>query len=299
MDELFAFLTREHDRRAVRSALPAEVAVHFATQPTELLWPRLEGASAAVLVELQGSDGSSLEHTLEALHRLAPTIPVCLYIPLKHDVVREVVRLVARGLVTDVMSEREDFRAALELLLRHSRKPSETEALWSVWHDRMAPDAQDIVTACIDASERATTVADVAHNLNRSTRVLARQLRRAGLPSVHRVVSWCRLLRAMYRMDQPGANVKTIAAELDYPSTHQMLQHLRRCTDLTVTGLRAGNRFKELTAWVQAELLGMRVHAEHREKGARATKRVGKRSQLADSETGQRKRRAQHHDDAS
>jgi len=154
----------------------------------------------------------------------------------------------------------DDLRVCLRHLLRAAHVRGETAALRQVWR-RWTPRAvREIVAACIAASDGVATVADVARQLNRSPRTLERQAVRAGLPPPHRVLKWSRLLRAAYRLEQPGANVKRIAEELGYPSPHALAQRLRRHTGLTLTELRTGG-FGELAAYVQARLLAAHTRA--------------------------------------
>ena len=254
-DTLLALLTREHDRRAVRDAAPGEVVVHFAARPAELHPPWPDGAPTAVLVELPDTGESSLERALETLQRTAPTVPVWAYIPPELDAVREVVRLAARRLIVNVVANQDDLRAQLRQLLRDSRAWSETAAIWGVLREWVGPEAHDLLGACIDASAGRAAVADVARQLNESPRALERQVSRLGLPATHRMLSLCRLLRAMHRLDLPGSNVKTVASELGYPSSHSLAKQLHRHTGLTMSRLREGGGFVGLAALVRTELL--------------------------------------------
>ena len=268
MDRVLALLTRERDRQAIMTALPAETEVHFVMRPAELRPPWVGGPPIAVLVELPDPADNALGRALEALHRLAPTVPVWSYIPMERDAVREVVRLAARGLIVDVVIIEHDLRARLRLLLRDSRAWSETVSLWGVWQEWVGQEARAIVAACIDASISVATVNDVARQLNKSPRALERHVAHLGLPATHRVMSLCRLLRAMYRLDHPEASVKTVASELGYPSSHSLAQQLHRHTGLTISSLRASGGFVGLAAFVQAELSTTRGRALQRPHGA-------------------------------
>ena len=277
---LLALLTRERDRQAVREALPAEVVVHFAARPAELGPPWRNGPPTAILVELQGRVDSALERALEAVQRAAPTIAVWSYIQMDRDVIREAVRLAARRLVVDAITPEEDIGARLKELLRQGYARSETAALRKIWREWMGPETHHILAACIEASVGEATVKDVARELNKSPRALERLVSRSGLPSVHRMVSLCRLLRAMYRLDQPEANVKTVASELGYSSPRSLAKQLHRHTGLTISGLRAGSGFARLAAFVQAELFSIRARSgvpTHGVASGRQRRKVGPR----------------------
>lgn len=262
MHGILALLTRQQDQRVVRAALPARAPPHFIERSAELRPPWRKGPPTAILVELEGGADSVLEHALYALRRMAPTVPVWAFIRMQPDAIRNVVRLAAHRLVVDVIISDEDIRARLRLLLLRARARSETAAVRRVWHQWMGPETRHILAACIEASVGAATVEDVARALNKSPRALERLVSRSGLPSAHRVVSWCRLLRAAYRLDPPEANVKTVATGLGYPSPRSLAKHLHRQTGLTIRDLRAGSSFARLAAFVQAELFTIRAHGQ-------------------------------------
>ena len=265
---LVAFLTHEHGCQAVRDALSGDAVVRFAERAEELRRSIAENPPEAALVELVASEGDPTERALEIVKRLTPAVPVCAYIPLSPNEVREAVLLAGRGLVADVITIGEDLRARLKELLLRSHERSETAAVIDVWYDRVRPEAYQIVQACIEASGTAVTVTEVARRLNKSLRALERKAARAGLPPVRRVVKWCRLLRAMYRLDRRGASVKTVASELGYPSASSLAQQLQRYTGLTMSSLRAGGGFPALMAIVRTELVIAQDQARRHRHGA-------------------------------
>lgn len=255
---LLALLVHERDRQAVRAAVPG-VRVHFAERAADLSQPWPEGEPAAVLAELADAAGVSSVHALVALRRRARTVPVCAYIPFTRDAVRQVVRLAARGVVTDVIIAPDaDLRVQLRHLLDSAHVRGELAALRHVWLRWAAADVRDIVDACIAVSGTSASVGDVARRLNRSVRTLERQVSQAGLPSAQRILGWCRLLRAAHRLDRPGSTVKAVAASLGYPSPHAFALHVRRHAALTLAELRADG-FRGLAAHIQGELLTTRA----------------------------------------
>jgi AraC-like DNA-binding protein len=256
---LLALLVHVRDRQAVRAAVPATIPIRFVARAADLArsWP--EGEPTAMLAELVDAEHASSVRALAAFHRRAPTVPVCAYIPLTIDAVRQVVQLTVRRVVMDVIvMPGDDLRAQLRRLLDYAHVRGETAALRFIWHRWETADVRDIVGACITMSGGAASVGDVARRLNRSARTLERQVAQAGLPPAHSILGWCRLLRAAYRLDRPEATVKEVAAMLGYPSPHAFAQHLQRHATLTLAELRAVG-FRGLAAHVQAELLTTRA----------------------------------------
>lgn len=263
-DVLLALLVRQRDREAVRAALPDCVAVDFVARAADLARLGSQGEPTAVLAELVDAERVSSVRALTAFHTRASAVPVCAYIPLTVGAVQEVVRLTMRGVVTDVIIAPDtDLRVHLRSLLGSAHAQGEIAAVEHVWRRWATADVRDIVDACIAMSSGAVSVSDAARKLNRSVRTLERQIAQAGLPSAQRILGWCRLLRAAYRLERPEATVKIVAASLGYPSPHAFAQHLQRHATLTLAELRADG-FRGLAAHVQAELLTTRALGNHR-----------------------------------
>jgi len=234
------------------------------------------GQPTAVLLEIADTQDSAILRALAAFRRRAATVPVCVYLTLRPDVVQKVLYLAVRGIVTDVIIPGSDnLRQRLHDLLRHAHVRDEEVALRRIWRMWTPPEARDIVAACMAASHGMASVADVARCLSRSPRTVERQVKQAGLPPVRRVLRWSRLLRAAHRLEQPGANIKQIAAELGYPSPHALAQRLHRHTGLTLTELRSGG-FAGLSAYVQARLAAARTVASNGERSRQRRRRDAK-----------------------
>jgi AraC-like DNA-binding protein len=232
---------------------------------------------AVLLAELTDADGAASARALMAFHQQAPSVPVCLYIPWEMVAVRQAVRLAIDGVVTDVMiAGSDDLSRRLGAVLRQAHARNETAALRRVWRPWTPPEARRVVAACISASERPVSVAEVAHQSNWSIRTLERQLAQVGLPPAQRILGWCRLLRAAYRLDRRGATAKVVAAELGYSSAHALTQHLHHHAGLTITGLRSSGGFAALAACARSELVTKHGHTLLHERGRRGSRRVGK-----------------------
>jgi AraC-like DNA-binding protein len=277
VETLVALLTRERDQRAVRAAVSGTLDVHCVTHCADLRQAWTEGMPAALLAELADADGAASARALVAFHRRAPLVPVCLYIPWETEAVRQAVQLAIDGVVTDVMiAGSNDLPQRLASVLRQARVRSEMAALRSVWRPWTPPPVRTIVAACIAASDRPVSVAEVAHRSNWSIRTLERQLAQVGLPPAQRILGWCRLLRAAYRLDRRRATVKVVAAELGYSSPHAFVQHLHRHAGLTSTDLRRRGGFAALAACARSELVTRHDHALLHVRARRGGRRVGK-----------------------
>jgi AraC-like DNA-binding protein len=273
-ESVVVLLEREHERRVVRDALSGEARVHFAEGPSEVHPPWRHEVPIAVLVEVHDERERRMERALGILRREAPDISRWAYAELEPGSVGVAVRLAARGLVADVITTGEDLGSRLRALLMSARVWSEGEALRKVWDEWAGPETRAIVGACIDASGGAATPRDVARQLDKSPRTLSRELSAQGLPSLARMIAFCRLLRAMYRLDHRDIKVKAVASELGYKYPSALSHQLRWFTGLSIASLPAGSRFATLAALVRAEIPAARdqVHAS-RGHGAASTER--------------------------
>jgi AraC-like DNA-binding protein len=258
---VLAFVAREPERQALRAALPPELPVRFVGRPDELRQPWRNEPPTAIVVTLQQGIDEALEHALEAVRRMAPRAPVWAFFTLHTGSMHEVLRLATRRLIDEALLSEEDLGARLKPLLRRAYALSETTAIRRVWRKWTVPETRDLIDACIDASIGAASVADIARAVNKSSRALERLVSRSSLPSTHRLVSMCRLLRAAHRLEQPESNVKMIATALGYSSPRALAKHLRRQTGFTIRELRFGG-FARLTAFVHAELFTIRAGGE-------------------------------------
>src|SRR5690348_17049892 len=153
VDMLLALLVHVRDRQAVRAAVPATIPVRFVARAADLArsWP--EGEPTAVLAELVDAEHASSVRALTAFHQRASTVPVCAYIPLTIDAVRQVVQLAVRRVVMDVIVvPGDDLRAQLRRLLDYAHVRGETAALRFIWHRWETADVRDIVDTCITMS---------------------------------------------------------------------------------------------------------------------------------------------------
>lgn len=80
---------------------------------------------------------------------------------------------------------------------------------------------------------------DAARVYHRHPATLGRHLRRAGLPSLSRLVVWGRLLHAAHLLEEPARPVANVAAVLGFPSQAALCNQLARYAGLTPSDLRS------------------------------------------------------------
>jgi DNA-binding CsgD family transcriptional regulator/AraC-like DNA-binding protein len=253
-ESIVVFLEHEHDQQMVRDALAGEVKVHFAEGPREVHPPWRNEAPTAVLVELHEEREHRMERALGILRREAPTIPRWACVDLDPASLYMSTRLSECGIITDVVAKGDGLGCRLRALLKNARVRSESEALRKVWNDWAGPETREILESCIAASATAATVHDVQHQLNKSLRMLRRELSGNGLPPLASILALCRLLRATYRLDHPGIRVKAVAKELGYRHPRALSRQFKQYTGLAIRALPRGRRFATLAMLVRAEL---------------------------------------------
>ncbi len=256
-ETVVAHITSEYDRRVLVHALRGVTDLRLVERPGDLRAPWSGTVPSAVMVGLSGALEREVEDSLTVLRRRDRAIPVWAYAHVDRSTIVEVARLFASGLASDVITVHDDVASRVRTLLKDSRGQREAAALHGVWDPLVAVEARDIVAACIDASTGASTVREIARRLHLSPRTVRWQALQAGLPPVRRIHILCRLLRVMHRLDE-GAQMKAVARELGYGSTHAVEIHVRRHTGILRSGMREGNRFPELADYVAADIMSHR-----------------------------------------
>ena len=271
-ESVVVLLEREYERRVVHDALAGEVNLRFAEGPGEVHPPWRYETPIAVIVGLQAEGERRLERALGILRREAPDIPICGWLDLGPASVQAAIRLAARGLISTAITSGEDPGRRLRAILKDARARSEREALWSIWGERVRPETKLIVEACIAASATAATIRDVQLQLDKSPRTLSRELSNHGLPSLARVLALSRLLRATYRLDNRGIQVKTVASQLGYNEPSGLSHQFQWFTGLSISSLPVGRRFTTLASLVRAEIAATRSQM-HATRGRGVTRR--------------------------
>lgn len=254
MDAVVALVRPGPDRRAIEAALAGVADVYYCEHVGDLSVEVAAHRPVIVLAELTDPAGRDQAPTLTAFRHRMPWVPLCLYASLTVPDVRRVTELVARGVALGVAFRgAEPLRGALAELLGRAHATGETAAIRNILAPLIPPDLRQFLDACVHASVGPCTAHELARRTGAPLRVLKASLRHAGLPTAHRIASWCRVLRAGLRLAQSSNNTKVIAAALGYASVSALRMHLRHLSGLTFADLQRPGGHQHLIARLIAE----------------------------------------------
>jgi AraC-like DNA-binding protein len=128
---------------------------------------------------------------------------------------------------------------------------------------------------CAGRTETCCRVPDVVERAGLKRRTLDSRLRRAGLPTAERILGWCRVLHAAWRLDRSDDSVERIALTCGLTSASALRNYYRRYSGLSPTEARARGGFGFLLDQFRAEVSRPRGQLEHRHIGRDSVSSVG------------------------
>lgn len=120
---------------------------------------------------------------------------------------------------------------------------------------RQVPDAlAPFITYCADRAGSHARLANAVEQTGLPRRTLDNQLRRAHLPTAERILGWCRVLHAAWRLDRSSDSVEHAAIDLGHASASALRNYYRRYAALSPTEARARGGFSFLLERFMMEL---------------------------------------------
>lgn len=120
---------------------------------------------------------------------------------------------------------------------------------------------------CAGRMETCCRVPDVIERTGLKRRTLDSRLRRAGLPTAERILGWCRVLHAAWRLDRSDDSIERIALTGGLTSASALRNYYRRYTGLSPTEARARGGFGFVLDRFRTEVSTPRGQLEHRHLG--------------------------------
>jgi transcriptional regulator GlxA family with amidase domain len=106
-------------------------------------------------------------------------------------------------------------------------------------------------------------VPDVVEGAGSHRRTLDSRLRRAGLPTAERILGWCRVLHAAWRLDRSEDSVERVALAIGLTSASALRNYYRRYAGVPPTEVRAHGGFALLLDHFRAEFSRPRRQLDH------------------------------------
>lgn len=182
--------------------------------------------------------GVSVAPVLAALLERAPAPAVLLHIPATNAAARELLELVQRGVhARVVLRDLEDLAVALREALTSAGEPGAEYSILESIAPHVPRSLHAFFALCAIKGSTPLTVARVAELCRTPRRTLEDRLHRASLPTARRIVAWCRVLHAAWRLDVLDRRPKQVVAEMAFPSYAALSNLVARhcgCTPSTV-----------------------------------------------------------------
>jgi AraC-like DNA-binding protein len=170
------------------------------------------------------------EVDLGELHRAFPGIPVVAFGAFRSDDGAFLLSLTERGWLAAIIVEGVDDAVVGDLVRRHSLSAARARALGEAPRLlRLREPLQEAAWRRLVAMVgRGITTDEVAHAVGVSREHLSRQFAAGGAPNLKRVIDLLRVVCAAQLLANPGYDVKTVAALLEYRTVSHLTAMSRR-----------------------------------------------------------------------
>lgn len=251
---IVAFPFQRDELSVLRSELAGAADLRCCQSAAEVLGLAAESPPRLFLVGMHDRRGTSTVPMIDILRREFPRVPVVAYCELTYDDLRAALAAGHAGVQDLVVRGYDSTLAVLQRILREAQGRDVADVVLTEIAPLATPMLRELLVHGITHAHRNPSVAQVAAALRVSPVTLTGALRRDGLPAPGQVLSWCRLLVAAARMENPGSSVSRVAAELGFASASELRMMLMRHTGLRPSEVRACGGLRLLAERFRARL---------------------------------------------
>lgn len=209
-------------------------AVFFTRASDLLIEADVCGFSALVLTSTRDAAGSGVLESIVALRQRCPLLWIVLYHgpPGPHERALLALASVLQRVVWvgGGSSTLQAILAGAVATPLARRAPVEIQLLFATYAPRQV---REILAVCLANTHRRLLPRDVEVELSTAGRTLRGRLARAGWPGLRELISWCRLLHAMFLLDIVGRPAKQVADRLGYASAAALNASIKRVVGMT------------------------------------------------------------------
>lgn len=210
---------------------------------------------SCVVTELRDADGVRVDATLRRIHERFPALPVLVSMPFDPDAMREVVDIVARiGPIRLVIRPFEDLASAMLQAAAVAPEEPATRALLALLGRYATRSLQRVIEVVSEVPHTAPSVTEVCRRAHLPRRTINDRLRRAGLPTLERLLGWSRVLHALWRIDGGHSKVDAVSVQLGFNSGSALRHMVKRYTGLAPSQIHAVGGFDYALPLLEAEL---------------------------------------------
>lgn len=177
----------------------------------------------------------------ESIARFTAQFSACVlvaYSRFPHGCARDVLELSRAGVHAVATLDVDDAPQALAALLENALEAGMLGRAVSLLARRSPPPLRTLLPRALFLSYRDLTPSSVASLCHCHPKTLRVHLRRAGLPSLAKLVVWSRLIRACHLLRDPRRSVESVALALGFASANSFRNQVLRYLGVCPTGLR-------------------------------------------------------------
>lgn len=199
--------------------------------------------ASAVVLDLADGNGVSTASLVARLHEARPRLPIVLWCERSAAETHDLAQFAGSGVSAILFREETDFEIRLLSAISGASDVTFRQMTDQAIHRRVPTALAPVVRFCLDQAHGVPRVDVVARAVGLSSRALAYQLKRAGMPPVSALVMWSKALVAAYRLERSTEPVGAIAKSLGFASGSALRRLLKRCANETPQGLREPGGF--------------------------------------------------------
>ena len=194
---------------------------------------------SAIVTEPTDSAGSPTSVMIHDAKRRFPRTALLGCVSRSSMLSGEALALIRAGVQDLLLEEDLDLARLVRQVVAAARLRCLVDVLWP----QLEPTLDDVLAPFLRFGlEHAFAQLDlrtVASALGAHRKTLWQRCRTRGVPPPRELLSWCRVLAAVFALDDDGRTVDSVAHELDFPSPSALRNLLQRYLRLTPTGVRA------------------------------------------------------------
>ncbi len=190
--------------------------------------------SVAVLTSTRDVEGTGVLESIAALRERHPLLWIVLYHGppgADEQVLLDLASVLLRVVwVGGALSALQAVLARAVAAPPERRAPAEIQLLFATYAPRQV---REILAVCLSNTHRWFLPRDAELELSTAGRTLRGRLTRAGWPGLRELISWCRLLHAMFLLDILQRPSKQVADRLGYASAAALNASIKRGLGMT------------------------------------------------------------------
>lgn len=253
MSPILALVSPDRQARLTRSLRTGGLEL-FCDSAAELMMTAAEHGAALVLTELRDPSGESTKPMISRLHQRLPDLPIVVVGSSRELSNEEILELGTLGATAILVYDAAGFGEALQAAIAKAKEHGPATAISRTVRPLVPREVHGFFAVCAQAGARRAPTDSTIRAAGLAPRTIRDRLRRAGLPPPQRILTWSRLLHALWRLELSGRPVKAVAAELGYGGEVALRNQVKRYTGLTMGEVRAAGGFRFALALFEAEL---------------------------------------------